>query len=78
MESAKGTSGEDIGRPGAWTEGRYQSPDQPLDQSVLPPRDTPPNPDKPTSTPVTRKDYVFPGEQTEGDSRADPPGGDAG
>jgi hypothetical protein len=78
MQPSKGTTDEDIGRPGAWTEGRYQSPGQPLDQSVLPPQETPPDPKKPVSTPVTRQDYVFAGEPTEGNSRADPPGGDAG
>lgn len=78
--ASQGTSDEAIGRPGPWREGRYQSPGNPPDQSVLTPPGSSPNPDAPVSTPVTRKDYELPGEEahTDGDGKAEPPGGDAG
>lgn len=78
MGKDKGTTDEDIGRPGPWTEGRYQSTEQPLDQSVLTLPDTPEDPDKPASTPVTWRDYRFPSEQAGKDENTDGPGGDAG
>jgi hypothetical protein len=78
MERAKGTQDEDIGRPGPWTEGRYQSPDQPIDQSVQPPPGPPADSKAPVSKPVTWRDYRFPSEQAGKDPGADGPGGDAG
>jgi hypothetical protein len=74
MADNKGTTDEDIGRPGPWREGRYQRRGQKADQSVK----TPPGPRDPAppSKPVTRKDYEFPGQEDHKD--ADPPGGDAG
>jgi len=80
MTETKGTTDEDIGRPGPWREGRYQKGGQPLDQSVRTPAGTSPNPDVPVSTPVTRKDYEFPGEEghESKDGSSEPPGGDAG
>ena len=76
MAENKDTTDEDIGRPGPWSEGRYQRRGDPLDQSVRTPPGTVPNPDTRISTPVTRKDYEFPGQEDHGD--ADPPGGDGG
>ena len=80
MKDPKGTTDEAIGRPGPVREGRYQQQGQPLDESVQSPPGSDPNPDRPVSKPVTRKDYEFPGEGADrgksGD--ADSPGGDAG
>jgi formate dehydrogenase subunit delta len=72
--------GPSIARPGPWAEGRYRRRGQPLDESVLPPAGAYPYPEDTTSTPVTRKDYEFPGEeaQKKESSDGDPPGGDAG
>jgi hypothetical protein len=67
---------KDIGRPGPWGESRYTVPGNPAGQSVLTPPGTSPSEDGPVSTPVTRKDYEFPGAETNKD--ADSPGGDAG
>jgi hypothetical protein len=78
MARKKGTADEDIGRPGPWGEGRYQRDDQPADRSVLTPPGTAPGPQKPVSTPVTRKDYEFPGDDSGQADGSDPPGGDAG
>ena len=80
MTGDKGTTDEDIGRPGPWREGRYQQRDKPVDQSVQTPPGTAPRHDAPVSTPVTRKDYEFPGEEqhTDKDGETEPPGGDAG
>jgi hypothetical protein len=69
---------ESIGRPGPWGEDRYGIPGQPEDQSVLPPPGTSPRSDEPKSTPVTRKDYEFPDEQTGPPEGEPPPGGDTG
>jgi len=69
-----GTSGEAIGRPGPWSETRYEKKDQPLDQSVLTPPGTSPRVDKPVSTPVTRRDYTGGSGESDGET----PGGDAG
>jgi hypothetical protein len=56
MGDSKGSSNEDIGRPGPWSEGRYQEPGKPVDESVVKePRSE--REDEPASTPVTRKDY---------------------
>jgi hypothetical protein len=74
MAKGEGSTNEDIGRPGPWKEGRYQRPGQPVDETVQTPPGTSPSPDAPMSTPVTRKDYEFPGER----SKSEPPGGDAG
>ncbi len=78
MGHGKGTTDEDIGRPGPWTEGRYQGPGQPIDQSVLTPPGPLPDPGKPVSTPVTRKDYEFPSELADENGSSEPPGVDAG
>jgi hypothetical protein len=80
MAKDKATTDEDIGRPGPWREGRYQKPGDPPDQSVQTPPGTSPNPDTTVSTPVTRKDYEFPGEKehTDTDGDTEPFGGDAG
>jgi hypothetical protein len=79
MARDKGTTDEDIGRPGPWREGRYQKPGDPPDQSVATPPGTSPSPDAPMSTPVTRKDYELPGEErADKEADVDPPGGDAG
>jgi hypothetical protein len=80
MAKAEGTTDACIGRPGPWREGRYQQGGQPPDQSVRTPPGTSPNPDAPASTPVTRKDYEFPGQEvrTDKDGNVEPPGGDAG
>jgi hypothetical protein len=70
----QGTSGEAIGRPGPWGENRYETKNQPLDQSVLTPPGTSPSVDKPESTPVTRRDYLRGSDKSEDKT----PGGDAG
>jgi hypothetical protein len=74
MGKSEGTSGEDIGRPGPWGEGRYQKPGKSVDDSVRTPPGSVPNADKRSSTPVTRRDYESPGTT----SPKDDPGGDAG
>jgi hypothetical protein len=51
-------------------------PGKPTGQSVLTPPGTSPSENGPVSTPVTRKDYEFPGTETNEDDAA--PGGDAG
>jgi len=55
---------ESIGRPGPWGGDRHVLPGQPVDQSVLTPPGTLPRSDEPKSTPVTRSDYEFPGEES--------------
>jgi hypothetical protein len=75
-KESKGTSGEDIGRPGPWGEGRYQRADEPVNESVRIPPGTSPATKKVVSTPVTRRDYEPPGQ--EGNGEKEPPGGDAG
>jgi hypothetical protein len=77
MANSEGSTNEDIGRPGPWKEGRYQRPDESVDQTVHTPAGTSPNPDKRVSTPVTRKDYEFP-DAASTDAHSEPPGGDAG
>ena len=79
MGKSEGTTGEAIGRPEPWGEGRYQKPGQSLNESVRTPPGSVPNADKRPSTPVTRKDY----ESSETASSApkdesESPGGDAG
>jgi hypothetical protein len=78
MGTSKGSTGEDIGRPGPWGEGRYQKPGQSVDESVRTPPGSVPNADERPSTPVTRKDYGS--SETASPSRDDAnlPGGDAG
>jgi hypothetical protein len=74
---SEGTTGEDIGRPGPWGEGRYQKPGQSVDESVRTPPGSVPDADKRSSTPVTRRDYESSGRASpKGDS--DSSGGDAG
>jgi len=77
MTNGKGSTDEDIGRPGPWKEGRYQRPGQSIDQSVHTPAGTP-NPDQPASAPVTRRDYEFSDSEPATDGNSEPPGGDAG
>jgi hypothetical protein len=79
MGESKGTSDEDIGRPGPWGEGRYQKAGDPVETSVRTPPGTLPNSDAPVSTSVTRKDYESKAlrEQTP-DINSELPGGDAG
>jgi hypothetical protein len=77
MADTKESTDESIGRPGPWKETRYRRPGDPIDQSVETPAGTAPNPDAPKSTPVTRKDYAFPGEEVP-TNKSEPPGGDAG
>jgi len=67
-----------IGRPGPWDTRRYQSDRQSGKQSVLTPPGSSPYPEGPASTPVTRKDYLLPGEDAREDADDVPPGGDAG
>jgi hypothetical protein len=57
MGKSNGSTGEDIGRPGPWGEGRYQKPGESVDESVRTPPGSVPNSDERPSTPVTRKDY---------------------
>jgi hypothetical protein len=76
-DKSEGTTGEDIGRPGPWGEGRYQKPGQSVDESVRTPPGSVPDADKRSSTPVTRRDYESSGRASpKGDS--DVSGGDAG
>jgi hypothetical protein len=53
----KGTSGESIGRPGPWQEGRYQQSGEALDNSVAP--DQPLDSKNPAKTPAEAK--IHPG-----------------
>jgi hypothetical protein len=78
MGKSKGTSGEDIGRPGPWGEGRYQEPGQSVDESVRTPPGSVPDADKRPSTPVTRRDYESPGTSSPSRDKPEAPGGDAG
>ncbi len=78
MKKSEGTSGEDIGRPGPWGEGRYQEPGQSVDVSVRTPPGTVPDADKRPSTPVTRNDYESSESPSHSKDESEPPGGDAG
>jgi hypothetical protein len=78
MGKSTGTSGEDIGRPGPWGEGRYQQAGQPVDESVLTPPGSVPDADKRPSTTVTRRDYVSPQTASAPEDKSEWPGGDAG
>jgi hypothetical protein len=78
MGTSKGSTGEDIGRPGPWGEGRYQEPGQSVDESVRTPPGSVPNPDERPSTPVTRKDYGASETTPQSRDDVDLPGGDAG
>ena len=88
MGKSEGTTGEDIGRPGPWGEGRYQEPGQSVDESVRTPPGSVPDADERPSPPVTRQDYESSktrspstGESKTGSPSKDesePPGGDAG
>jgi hypothetical protein len=78
MGNSEGTTGEDIGRPGPWAEGRYQKPGQSVDESVRTPPGSAPNADKRSSTPVTRKDYESSETASPSKGKSEPPGGDAG
>ena len=51
MGKSEGKTGEDIGRPEPWGEGRYQKPGQSVDDSVRTPPGSVPNADKRSSTP---------------------------
>lgn len=74
----KGTSGEDIGRPGPWGEGRYQQPGESVDKSVRSPPGKAPASHTPVSTPVTQEDYKTRGETLERNDKPASLGGDAG
>ena len=78
MARDKAPEDEAIGRPGPWSERRYRRPGQSVDDSVLTPPGTSPSQNGPVSTPVTRKDYEFPGEEAHSGAESEPPGGDAG
>jgi hypothetical protein len=78
MGKSEGTTGEDIGRPGPWGEGRYQKPGQSVDKSVRTPPGSVPNADKRISTPVTRKDYESSEAASPSKGKSELPGGDAG
>lgn len=79
MGESKGTSDEDIGRPGPWDEDRYQKAGDPVNTSVLTPPGTLPDSDTPVSTPVTRKDYESAAEREQTPAMdSEPVGGDAG
>jgi hypothetical protein len=78
MGNGEGTTGEAIGRPEPWGEGRYQKPGQAVEESVRTPSGSVPNADKRASTPVTRKDYESPETATGSKDEAQMPGGDAG
>jgi hypothetical protein len=77
---SEGTADEDIGRPGPWSEGRYEKPGQSVDDSVRTPPRTVPNADTRLSTPVTRKDYESPETMGSKDGSKDKSdaGGDTG
>jgi hypothetical protein len=76
--NSKGTTGEDIGRPGPWGEGRYQEPGQSVDESVRTPPGSVPDADKRPSTPVTRDDYESAETASSPKDEPESPGGDAG
>ena len=78
MGNSEGTSGEDIGRPGPWGEGRYQKPGQPVNESVRTPPGTVPNADKRSSTPITRKDCESSETASPSKDKSELPGSDAG
>jgi hypothetical protein len=78
MGNSEGTTGEDIGRPEPWGEGRYQKPGQSVDESVRTPPGKVPNADKRSSTPVTRKDYESSETASPSKDKSELPGGDAG
>jgi hypothetical protein len=78
MGKSEGPSGEDIGRPGPWGEGRYQEPGQSVDDSVRTPPGSVPDADKRPSTPVTRRDYESSETASPSTGEAETPGGDAG
>jgi hypothetical protein len=78
MGKSEGTSGEDIGRPGPWGEGRYQEAGQPVDKSVRTPPGSVPDADKRSSTTVTRRDYESYETASAPKDKSEMPGGDAG
>jgi hypothetical protein len=78
MATEKGSTDQDIGRPGPWREGRYQRDGDPVNASVRTPPGSSPSKDTPESTTVTRRDYVFPGQEPDASDGSEPPGGDAG
>jgi len=77
MGNIEGTTGEDIGRPEPWGEGRYQKAGQSVDESVRTPGSAP-NADKRSSTPVTRKDYESSETASPSKDKSELPRGDAG
>ena len=52
--------GESIGRPGEWSEKRYEGPGKPDQPSVVRKPGEAVTPDAPVSTPVTQEDYKTP------------------
>jgi len=75
MGNIEGTTGEDIGRPGPWGEGRSG---QSVDESVRTPPGSIPDADKRSSTPVTRKDYESSETVSPSKDKSELPGGDDG
>ena len=78
MGNSKGTTGEGIGRPEPWGEGRYQKAGQSVDESVRTPPGIVPNAYKRSSTPVTRKDYESSETASPSTDKSELPEGDAG
>jgi hypothetical protein len=59
VSKSKGTSNQDIGRPGPWGENRYQQPGKSVDNRVDDARQDPKTKSKDTkSRPVTLDDYT--------------------
>ena len=59
MSAPKGTNDESIGRPGPWSETRYQQPGKPIDKKVDDPADKPEAKGHvDPSTPVSKSDYT--------------------
>jgi hypothetical protein len=54
-DQSKGSSGEAIGRPGPWKEGRYQEGGKSVDESVT--KQPQAEPDERPSKPVSQEDY---------------------
>jgi len=63
VSKSKGTAHEDIGRPGPWTENRYQQPGKSVDNRVDDTGHDKTKASDKTSRPVTLEDYT--GEESE-------------
>jgi hypothetical protein len=63
VSTPKGTDDEAIGRPGPWSETRYEKPGSPVDRTVDDPADKPEaKPPSAPSKPVTESDYTGKGK----------------